>query len=128
LVNTHGNIGDTKGGSMNDRIIKFRFWDKDMQRMRHWVDIKDSWGFTVAMQYTGLLDRNGAEIYESDIVRSEHDTMVVAWNDKIGSFGLNKEGWMYFHYFGEAVEPEDVEVIGNIYENPELLTQSNTTE
>ena len=35
--------------------------------------------------------------------------------------GAKLKGWMYNHFFGEDVEPEDVEAIGNIFDNAELL-------
>lgn len=75
-------------------------------------------------QYTGLKDKNGKEIYEGDILRTETDKpMVVSWNEKFASFCLWREGWAFNHFFGEACDPERCEVIGNIHENPELLTQ-----
>lgn len=74
------------------------------------------------MQYTGLKDKNDTEIYEGDIVQSERDTMVVGWKQSAGSFCLDRDGWLSSHYFGEAVDAGNTEVIGNIYENPELLT------
>lgn len=71
-------------------------------------------------QYTGLTDKNGRKIWENDIVRCG-TKLRVSWNHFKASWVLSKKGWMYNHFFGEAVEPEDVEVIGNIFDNPELL-------
>ena len=71
-------------------------------------------------QFTGLCDKNGKRIWENDIVNCGTN-LRVSWHTFKASWVLSKKGWMYNHFFGEAVEPEDVEVIGNIFDNPELL-------
>jgi len=73
-------------------------------------------------EFTSLKDENGVDIYESDIVKTETDKpMVVTWSKKFASFCLNRDGWAFQHWFGEAVNPEKCKVIGNIHKNPELL-------
>ena len=79
-------------------------------------------------QYTGLKDRNGREIYEGDIIKfdleteniNERYTEVVEYNQKLCSFeplGWAREvGDSYY-----SVSIDNIEVIGNIYENPDLL-------
>jgi hypothetical protein len=66
------------------------------------------------MQFTGLHDKNGKEIYEGDIVKSGNFTdSVIYWRC---GFGTGE---------GQDFTPLDqnvIEVIGNIYENPELLS------
>lgn len=71
-------------------------------------------------QCTGLKDKNGKLIYENDIVKCGNTTVVV-WNEHFASWCLTKKGWMYHHFFGESQEPKDCEVIGNTFDNPELL-------
>lgn len=71
------------------------------------------------MQYTGLQDKNGKEIYESDLGKPEIEKPhLVSW---IGD-RWQKGDWDYANgrwTWGDI--PRDFEVIGNIYENPELL-------
>lgn len=71
-------------------------------------------------QFTGLTDRNGGKIFENDILDCGMK-LRVSWHTFKASWVLSKKGWLYNHFFGESVEPEDVEVVGNIFDNPELL-------
>ena len=70
-------------------------------------------------QCTGLKDKNGKLIWENDILN--RGNLVVTWREELSSYCLTKKGWMYQHFFGEAVDACDCEVIGNIFDNPELL-------
>ncbi len=110
------------------RIIKFRVWDKRFPVMNYSNQYSSLAGFFSdfekfeVMQYTGLKDSKGKEIYEGDIVNDGERIIAVCWSDKFASFCLDSRRWMFTHFFAEAVDPEkDCEVIGNIYENSELL-------
>jgi uncharacterized phage protein (TIGR01671 family) len=80
-------------------------------------------------QYTGLKDKNGREIYEGDVLRQEltHNgedfvfTDSVFWANDMGGFYLQREDGVMSSL---AAYVNDVEVIGNIYENPGLLEAS----
>lgn len=91
------------------------------------VSRNEEWGWMkvdsdTICQYTGLTDKNGKKIWENDILRiGENAKLRVSWHHFKASWVLSKKGWMYNHFFGESVEPEDVEVCGNIFDNAELL-------
>lgn len=82
------------------------------------------------MQYTGLLDKNGREIYEGDVVRwsgYEQETWGGYYDGRtIFTVELGIRTWLKeekFGYEGELlIEPRDCEVIGNIHDKPEFLS------
>lgn len=81
-----------------------------------WIEIDEK----TLCACTGLKDKHGNLIFENDIVRCGKNC-TVTWCDTFASWRLNTSGWMYSHFFGEACKPEDVEIVGNIFDNPELL-------
>lgn len=67
-------------------------------------------------EYTGLHDKNGREIYEGDVVKNEYGkVMEVQYDPRSAAFGVGD------YYFGTIGSGKTLEVIGNIFENPELL-------
>jgi hypothetical protein len=117
------------------RDIKFRAWLPD----GHWAvaacgqmvddyaedNLFESIGFygdcgVIFMQFTGLTDKNGKSIYEGDYIKSGYDTTLeVYWSNKFAQFRFKERG----HGNQECLfwDLEQFEVIGNIYENPELM-------
>lgn len=73
-------------------------------------------------QYTGLKDKNGKLIWEKDVVRCEVGTAEVIW-DKSGwrTKWLKNDLWRKDLHYWTVENSEGAEVIGNIFDNPELL-------
>lgn len=111
------------------RPIKFRAWDSSRKklafesfnlfgetllvadvRMRYLPNIK-------VTQYTGLKDKNGKEIYEGDIIKLYNDDHFI---DKI-VYERVDAGMCFKLEKSSVLIEEECEVIGNIYETPELL-------
>ncbi|TKI71999.1 hypothetical protein FC756_03035 [Lysinibacillus mangiferihumi] len=103
--------------------------DEDHETQPPYFEDDDDW---VLMQYTGLKDKNGKEIYEGDILKTPS---VSGKGDIITTIEWNEFSWkekliyspihQFYEYFDFSDETgEDSEVIGNIYENPELLEES----
>jgi uncharacterized phage protein (TIGR01671 family) len=93
------------------------------------IILRSNWGERfILQQYTGLKDKNDVEIYEGDILSEENSgygykkLTIVEWRksysgEQFCEVGLNSE---LVDYYG-GVNPESSEVVGNIYENPEML-------
>lgn len=82
----------------------------------------------ILMQFTGLKDKNGKEIYEGDILNITQDSIigVVEWNNDLSLFELNcvvdhNDCTTTIYSKQENGFNINREIIGNIYENPELL-------
>ena len=134
------------------REIKFRAWAPERKELfmctgcwfeeqgdYHEQDLAKVAECFVLMQYTGLKDKNGVEIYEGDIIATHYTggtrkgevfkSLPVKW----GTYNIGSNGYEYDCYVvGPHVEEEclysnmiegDIIVIGNIHENPELLKE-----
>jgi uncharacterized phage protein (TIGR01671 family) len=150
------------------RVIKFRAWHKKYKKMYSVLHLHietDIWATAkgrnpiehkdihiriqpkdaVVMQFIGLQDRNGKEIYEGDVVHykelipslNELQRMiqgadfvylefngVIVWDDEGASFDIDggNHGYRGFGTRGNV----EIEVIGNIYEHPHLLKEETT--
>ena len=112
LIEVEKGLYDVVALDFQDKEAKLYDWDKQ-------VEFKVSFSEIELLQYTGLQDKNGKEIYDGYIVRDKYGVkipMVVTWDD-VGFRTLGKHnGEQYVGYVKDFCE-----VIGNIYENPELL-------
>lgn len=68
-------------------------------------------------QFTGMLDKNGKKIFEGDIVRARMDYGPAGFLDTIVDIGFKKITGYRWEYF----DLDTIEIIGNVYDNPELL-------
>ena len=132
------------------REIKFRIFDKNIPKNQSEKELKTSSGMMVdweyvkkssylkdaingkypIMQYTGLKDKNKKEIYEGDVViyeitKHRKEICVVEWScDYSAGFHLKPIRMPNCTPFRLGLDlQKDYEIIGNIYENPELLEQ-----
>lgn len=123
------------------REIKFRAWSKVAQQMVSWDEIKDKGNLLelinnpqyVLLQFTNLKDRNGAEIYEGDVLEYGRNKrrLIVEWDLDGGHWSeLSQGDTCGCCYTGidmlkdasfNCTNGRDCMIIGNVYQNPELL-------
>jgi uncharacterized phage protein (TIGR01671 family) len=131
-----------------NREIKFRAWNNiEMKNVDQITFTKKTWlcedGYGVSMpyqpsvtlmQYTGLKDKKrteqfpeGQEIYEGDILADKNNLdvsmTIVEYDEFLGSYIFKHlaEESLYFRNETYSIYITEVEVIGNVYQNPELL-------
>ena len=142
-----------------NREVKYNFWCEEKKEMYKWIenfnemvivngelkpilsnsfDRNFNWYMSsyVPIQYTGLKDKNGKEIYEGDILNGkcnkqdkydsyEYKNSVIEWCESPFNFGyiLRRSKGKTMMIKPTHLFDMKVEVIGNIYENPELLKE-----
>ena len=121
-----------------NREIKFRAWNEVREKMLNWYEFLDtnmkdtfiapeSTGL-ILIQSTGLKDKNGVEIYEGDIIgyTDWEEKMRVDGVVKYGEFNCSCCEGVYGWYIdgGDIRNIKSCEVIGNVWENGELLDDS----
>lgn len=118
------------------REIKFRALYKSLNQMEYINDLywfeengvhsNNDYDYEI-MQYTGLKDSTGKEIYEGDIITSNYHNDVYDYGFELTSLVEFRNGcfWLNVHNCELHYYNEFCIVIGNIYENPELLEVKN---
>lgn len=119
---------------MKDRELKFRAWDHINNKMIFWT-LKDlllrfgepeyQYNLVNSMECTGLEDKNNNEIYEGDIILLDGKKYLVDWSyDNAGfCFRSKQPDHPDYDIIGGFHNCNEFEIIGNWYENQELLTK-----
>lgn len=123
---------------MNNRIIKFRVWDTILKKFiiyNSFLSFDDKQ--YIFQQFTGLTDKNGKKVYGGDIIGGESEMVYlmsgyktgekkfikkeIYWSDKHNGWAARKIGRETAAISGINIALQYYNVIGNIFENPELL-------
>lgn len=103
-----------------EKVCLHRYGGEYVDSGWHKVDVE------TRCEFTGLYDRLSHKIFDGDIIEDiyEHKKFIVAWDDMNACFALTIKNGGHTHYEYRDYEMDDtheMEVIGNIYDNPELL-------
>jgi hypothetical protein len=106
-----------------NRAIKFRAFidgemiDADALAFEEYLPVSQLlYGCNNIMQFTGLLDKNGKEIYEGDIINSSYFKLAICVWWQSGWY-LERDG----NHFTFNTAKHTLEIIGNVYQHPDLL-------
>lgn len=129
---------------MTQREIKFRAWNRKIKVFIYWTldqmfktkSVTDEeFGDNDWMQFTGLHDRNGKEIYEGDVVKGYIPNVTLEPSEVISSIYFEEGSFIFSKSNDEPITLREIikisnkkeckflglEIIGNIHDNPELL-------
>jgi len=122
------------------REIKFKIWDKENKKFTDddiYMDKNGNLGRVqddgfycedtfIPLRFTGLLDKKGDDIYEGDILHNKYDKFnyEIMWDDNSACWSLGKDGQPLSKYKLN----EFWDIIGNIYENSDLLNIEDETK
>ena len=127
---------------LSSRLFKFRFWIESSKFMTDPVTIDKIFDYqdqvlnNVMVLFTGYFDKNGREIYNGDVLKSEGFRIEISTGDKKSKYKHFYEvvdNGLFFttrkienNYISQLPSSQDIysefyEIVGNIFENPELL-------
>ena len=117
---------------MDDRF-KFRLWDKQENKYHNGMEVFDYMrGVSnpdryILEQCTGLNDKNGKLIYEGDIVEFDGDFHGdIAWDEDAGCWAIRTTENTIYTF--DNLYGYELEIVGNIHENADLLEKSYDTK